>query len=273
MKPCAPSRSTLSTRSRYRMLPATPVLLSIPCQNASSSSLEVWRKLTLPTNGISAGCVITSLARGYWKTQPPRLSCSIVTNCIACDFAARLAANPAGPAPTITRSSCPGLAARRLRWIASTACLPCASALRMSPIPPSSPAMKSPGTVDSNSALSNGISTPRRSVPKTSVIASAGHAARHAPCPMQSVGLTRCALPSDQAEYVMFRLFWTRSNAGSAPDAANGIDDGMQGSWIDQPGGLRLFARRPRLACSCRRRRRRYQRPDRYQRQQVDGEQ
>src|SRR5512143_2859082 len=65
----------------------------------------------------------------------------------------------------------------------------------MSPIPPSSPAMYMPGTDDSNVALSNGISTPRRSVPNTSVMASAGQAARQAPWPMQSEGPINCALP------------------------------------------------------------------------------
>src|SRR3989304_5330921 len=53
-----------------------------------------------------------------------------------------------------------------------------------------------PGTLVSNSGLTTGISTPRLSVPNTSVMASAGQAVLHAPCPIQSVGLIRCDLPA-----------------------------------------------------------------------------
>ena len=54
--------------------------------------------------------------------------------------------------------------------------------------------MKMPGTFDSKFGLTFGMSTPRCSLPKTSVMASTGHAARQAPWPMQSVGLTSAAL-------------------------------------------------------------------------------
>ena len=68
-------------------------------------------------------------------------------------------------------------------------------ALRMSPIPPSSPAIKMPGTFVSKFELTCGISTPRDSVPNTSVMASAGQAFSQAPWPMQFDGPTRRALP------------------------------------------------------------------------------
>ena len=66
----------------------------------------------------------------------------------------------------------------------------------MSPMPPSSPAMKMPGTLVSKLGLTSGMSTPRRSLPKTSVIASTGQAAAQAPWPMQAAGFVSCALPS-----------------------------------------------------------------------------
>ena len=53
---------------------------STSCQKASSSSLLVLLNFTLPTIGSSAGAVITTLPRGYWKTAPPSESCSSVTN-------------------------------------------------------------------------------------------------------------------------------------------------------------------------------------------------
>ena len=62
-------------------------------------------------------------------------------------------------------------------------------------MPPSSPAMKMPGTLDSKSGDSVGMSTPRFSEPNTSEMAPTGHAARHAPWPMQSPALMRLALP------------------------------------------------------------------------------
>jgi len=71
----------------------------------------------------------------------------------------------------------------------SMAWRPCSTAFRISPMPPSSPAMNIPGTLVSKSGLTRGMSTPRVSVPKTRVMASAGHAVLHAPWPMQSVGL------------------------------------------------------------------------------------
>ena len=43
--------------------------------------------LIVPTMGNFAGCVITSLPRGYWNTQPPSDSCSSVTNRMLRDFA------------------------------------------------------------------------------------------------------------------------------------------------------------------------------------------
>ena len=48
-------------------------------------------------------------------------------------------------------------------------------------MPPSSPAMKMPGTLVSKFGFTRGMSTPRRSLPNTSVIAATGHAAAHAP--------------------------------------------------------------------------------------------
>ena len=51
-------------------------------------------------------------------------------------------------------------------------------------MPPSSPAMKMPGTFDSKLGLTLGMSTPRFSLPNTNVIASTGQAARHAPWPL-----------------------------------------------------------------------------------------
>ncbi len=85
---------------------------------------------------------------------------------------------PAGPAPTMTTSS--GVVAF-LAAIVSMACFPCSAALRMRPMPPSSPAMKMPGTLVSKFGFTRGMSTPRRSLPNTSVIAVTGHAAAHAP--------------------------------------------------------------------------------------------
>ena len=63
-------------------------------------------------------------------------------------------------------------------------------------MPPNSPATKMPGTVDSNFGVRMGMSTPRRSLPNTSVMALTGQAVLHAPWPMQSPGLTRTARPS-----------------------------------------------------------------------------
>ena len=79
--------------------------------------------------------------------------------------------------------------------MASIAWRPCSADLRMSPMPPSSPAMKIPATLVSKVGLTTGMSTPRRSVPNTSVIACTGQAAAHAPWPMQADGLARTALP------------------------------------------------------------------------------
>jgi len=49
--------------------------------------------------------------------------------------------------------------------------------VRISPHPPRSPAKTMPGTLFPNSGLIWGISTPRRSEPKTRLIAPTGHAA------------------------------------------------------------------------------------------------
>jgi len=52
-----------------------------------------------------------------------------------------------------------------------------------------------PETLVSKFGLTLGMSTPRRSEPKTSLIASNGHDATHAPCPMHEDAFTSCALP------------------------------------------------------------------------------
>ena len=63
-------------------------------------------------------------------------------------------------------------------------------------MPPSSPAMKMPGTLVSNCGDTSGMSMPRRSVPNTSLMASNGQAAKHAPWPMQAAALISVALPA-----------------------------------------------------------------------------
>ena len=55
--------------------------------------------------------------------------------------------------------------------------------------------MKMPATLVSKVGFTCGMSTPRRSVPKTRLIACTGQAAAHAPCPMQADGFARKALP------------------------------------------------------------------------------
>ena len=100
---------------------------------------------------------------------------------------------PAGPAPTMTTSY--GASPRLRPAIVLIAWRPCIAALRISPMPPSSPTMKTPGTLVSNLGSTWGMSTPRRSEPNTSVIADTGQEAAQAPCPMQSVGLVSTALP------------------------------------------------------------------------------
>jgi hypothetical protein len=144
--------------------------------------LLVFLNLTFPTSGSSAGAVITTLPRGYWNTQPPSESCSTVTQRMRSALAASDAEKPAGPAPTMTRSSSPASAGPAGRAaITSTAWRPCSSALRIRPMPPSSPEMKIPGTLVSNSGVRVGRSTPRRSEPNTSEIAPTGQAVRQAP--------------------------------------------------------------------------------------------
>ncbi len=116
------------------------------------------------------------------------------------DFAVSAAAIPAGPAPTITTSQSNSLArfavVRNDVATDSMACRPCSVALRISPMPPSSPAMNIPGTLVSKLGLTLGMSIPRLVVPKTSFIASNEQDARQAPCPIQAVGSTRTARPS-----------------------------------------------------------------------------
>ena len=63
-------------------------------------------------------------------------------------------------------------------------------------MPPSSPTTKMPGVAVWKSGPMRGISTPRRSVPSTSVIASYGQAVWHAPWPMQFAAFTSTALPA-----------------------------------------------------------------------------
>ena len=66
----------------------------------------------------------------------------------------------------------------------------------MRPMPPSSPAMNTPRTLVSKCGSTRGMSTPRRSLPNTSVIACTGHDASHAPWPMQAAGDTSVARPA-----------------------------------------------------------------------------
>src|SRR5690606_6292599 len=74
-------------------------------------------------------------------------------------------------------------------------CRPCSNALRIRPMPPSSPTMYSPGTLVSKFSRMRGSSTPRLSVPKTSLIASTGQARSQRPWPMQRAGATATAWP------------------------------------------------------------------------------
>ncbi len=158
-------------------------------------SFVVSENLTFPTMGSSMGRVMTIFPRGKWAMVPPRVSCSIVkTRSLWCS-AARDAENPLGPAPTMMTSN-------RFPWpipdslrIDSIACRPCSTALPISPMPPSSPAMKMPGTFVSKFDWTLGMSTPRSSVPNTSWIALVGHAVLQAPWPMHCEASTRTAFP------------------------------------------------------------------------------
>ena len=117
------------------------------------------------------------------------------------------------------------------RAISSIACRPCSMALRINPIPPSSPAIKMPSTLDSKSGFTCGRSMPRVCVPNTSVMAPTGHAARHAPCPMHSLGAISSALPRDQAEHI---ALGARRCARAATNAHDRIDHRVQGRGLMQ---------------------------------------
>jgi len=94
--------------------------------------------------------------------------------------AAPLKAN-AAPVPSPMSVNMLGLRRAIDAAIASIAWRPCSIALRINPIPPSSPAMKMPRTFDSKLGVTFGMSTPRFAEPNTSVIASTGQAALQAP--------------------------------------------------------------------------------------------
>jgi hypothetical protein len=108
-------------------------------------------------------------------------------------LAASEAEMPAGPAPTITTSYSPTPRGRLAMYSIDLA--PCSAALRIRPMPPSSPAMKIPGTLVSKFGFTLGMSTPRFSVPNTSLIAFMGQAVSHAPWPMHTAGFTSVPLP------------------------------------------------------------------------------
>src|SRR5512137_1077049 len=75
------------------------------------------------------------------------------------------------------------------------ACSPCLTALRSSPIPPSSPITWTPGRLDSKNSSISGRSTPLSLEPITRRMAWTGHSAAHRPCPMQWSAWTRVATP------------------------------------------------------------------------------
>ena len=144
--------------------------------------------------------------------------------------------------------------------MASIACRPCSAALRIRPMPPSSPAMKMPGTLVSNCGLTCGMSTPRRSVPKTSRIASTGQAARQAPWPMQAARVDQHRLARHHAQ----RLLRAGLRAGARADAAQRVDHRVQRHRL---GHARGWASRSAATCAagatafCGRRRRPRPRP------------
>ena len=122
--------------------------------------------------------------------------CSITTERTSCRARYSASVRPTGPAPTMTTSSGavdvnpPSLATK-----AFMAWRPCSVVLRIRPMPPSSPATKMPGTLVSNQGETRGMSTPRFSVPNTSVSAWDGQAVTQAPWPMQAAALISVALP------------------------------------------------------------------------------
>ena len=163
-------------------------------QNPSNSSLLISYISTRPTIGNTTGWVMATLLRGYLKMAPPKeTSCSIVRYLRPCSLAANVADRPAGPAPTMMTSK--SLPLFFFVSIESIACLPCTAALRINPMPPSSPAIKMFETLVSKVGATKGISMPRFSVPNTSCIASTGQASRQAPWPIQCVGSVSTALP------------------------------------------------------------------------------
>jgi hypothetical protein len=78
----------------------------------------------------------------------------------------------------------------------STIRVACSKAFEISPMPPSSPATKRPGTLLSPEADTSGSSTPRFALPRTSVIACAGQFSLQVPQPMQLAAVSMCDCPS-----------------------------------------------------------------------------
>ena len=128
-----------STRSPKLML--IFVRSTASCQNSSSFSLVISRNLTLPMIGSVAGCVMTSLPRGKCATVPPKVSCSSVTKrkpVLLGGEAGREAGGPGADDHHVEHRR-----ARRHARADRCRCAwrPCSMALRIRPMPPSSPAM------------------------------------------------------------------------------------------------------------------------------------
>lgn len=97
-------------------------------------------------------------------------------------------------------------------------------------MPPSLPAMNRPGTFDSNSGVTAGMSMPRFSVPNTSVIASTGHAAAQAPWPMQAAALTSTAVPSTMPKACSGHALTQELDARQRAASTTGCNDGVSPS-------------------------------------------
>ena len=117
----------------------------------------------------------------------------------------------------------------RLR-ITSIAWRPCSAALRIRPMPPSSPAMKMPGTLVSKSGSRRECRRRASRCRTPAVIASTGQAARQAPWPMQAAALTSTALPSTMPSASSGQAVTQDARA----DAAQRIDHRVQRRRLGQ---------------------------------------
>ena len=114
--------------------------------------------------------------------------------------ASRPALSPAGPEPTIATSTTSedasgSVSAVTVRRICSTAILPSFTAFLMSPRPPSSPTMYSPGMFVSKFVSTCGTTTRFTAAPAAIAIAPTGQAVAHSPCPTQCAASTEASLP------------------------------------------------------------------------------